>query len=49
MDPWVDLVLIQRIRAAGCGADSAVGGIDCDHGGTASFYINIMRGIGKSC
>ena len=46
MEPWADLVLIQRVWAAGCGADSAVGSVDGDYGGAAALYINIVGGIG---
>ena len=49
MDAWADLVAIQSIWAAGSGADSTVSGIDGDHSGAASFYVDIMSGIRKGC
>ena len=49
MDAGADLVAIQSIWAAGSGADSAVGRVNGDHSGAASFYVNIVGGIGKRC
>ena len=46
METWADLVLIQRVWAAGCGTDSAVGSVDGDYGGAAAFNVNIVGGIG---
>ena len=37
MDAWADLVAVQSVWAAGSGADSAVGGVNGDHGGAASL------------
>ena len=45
MEPWADLVLIQCVWAAGCGADTAVGAIDSYDGGAAAFNVNIVGGI----
>ena len=46
METWADLVLIQCVWAAGCGADSAVGSVDGNDGGAAAFNVNIVGGIG---
>ena len=47
MDAGADLVAIQSIWAAGSGADSAVGRVNGNYSGAASFYVNIVSGIGK--
>ena len=49
MDAGADLVAVQGVWAAGSGTDSAVGGINGDHSGAASFYVNIVGGISKRC